>query len=88
MKTSPIHGSPDVRRAFRLDRYRSKTDRGPAYPIGAQPDLGVLACEALRERSEQTAGEYPEAGCYLTWVGGRGLGTVLTESRGARPQSR
>ncbi len=35
---------------------------GPVIEMGEPPDLGVLGGEALRERSEQTADEYPEAG--------------------------
>jgi hypothetical protein len=35
---------------------------GPVMVVGEPPDLGVLGGEALRERSEQTADEYPEAG--------------------------
>jgi len=34
--------------------------------------LGVLVCEALRERSEQRANKYPEAVGYMEIGSGRG----------------
>ena len=47
--------------------------RGRIRRIGRQPDLGVLVCEALRERSEQRTNKYPEVGCLVSLVGSRGL---------------
>ncbi len=35
------------------------------------PDLGVLVCEAFRERSEQRTNKYPEVGGCVALIGGR-----------------
>ena len=52
--------------------------RDPVRSFGKPPDLGVLVCEALRERSEQRANKYPEVGGLVTSAGGRGLGPART----------
>ena len=47
----------------RLDRIRSYLVRDPVYSFGVQAGVGVLVCEALRERSEQRANKYRAADC-------------------------
>ena len=37
------------------------------------PNLGVLVCEAFRERSEQRTNKYREVGGCVALVGGRGV---------------
>ncbi len=65
-RTSPrlpsthYHG---LRLTTRLARIRSYLVRDPVYSFGVQVGVGVLVCEALRERSEQRANKYPAAAC-------------------------
>ncbi len=63
-RTSPrlpsthYHG---LRLTTRLARIRSYLVRDPVYSFGVQVGVGVLVCEALRERSEQRANS-PDSG--------------------------
>ncbi len=54
--------------------------RDPLNLFRRPPDLGVLVCEAFRERSEQRTNKYPEVGGCVALAGGRGLGLAPTVS--------
>ncbi len=45
------------------EQCRSGFSREVAYLVGMQAGVGVLVCEAFRERSEQRANKYPAAVC-------------------------
>ncbi len=53
---------------------------GPVVWLTESPDLGVLGGEASRERSEQTADEYPEAGGVCDEVFGREAKKIPAEA--------
>ena len=52
-----------LRSTARFDRLRWRPDRWPVRLSVMQAGVGVLVCEALRERSEQRANKYPVADC-------------------------
>ena len=54
----------------------------PVSSFGKPPDLGVLVCEALRERSEQRTNKYPEVGGLVTSMGVAGWGPLIPAGRG------
>ena len=51
----------------------------PVYSFGMPAGVGVLVCEALRERSEQRANKYPAAACNVEWWVVAGWGPLLQE---------
>ncbi len=61
-RTSP-HPQPLAKICYREDRDPSDSFKKP-------PDLGVLVCEAFRERSEQRTNKYPEVGGCVAIISG------------------
>ncbi len=69
---SPPTATPHpARNLQQLDRIRFGGRRDPVSLVRKPPDLGVLVCEALRERSEQRANKYPEVGGWRSRAGAR-----------------
>ena len=67
----PAHSpSSTTVRIYDILTESSPGGRESVNSFGKPPDLGVLVCEALRERSEQRTNKYPEVG-GLGFIGGK-----------------